>query len=250
MNPATNKREWYKEWFGSPYYPLLYCSRDEKEAESLISLLIRTLELKSGMRILDLACGRGRHAVCLASKGFEVTGVDLSEENISEAQKQEGENLSFYVHDMRNIFRVNYFDVVLNLFTSFGYFESDRENLKVLHAAATALKPGGRLVLDYFNGHNAGKELVEFEEKKSGSVQFRIRRNIRNGFIEKEIHVNDGGKEFTFMERVKILTEEDFRDYFTQCGLKILHLYGSYSLDKFKYNKSERLILISQKPNL
>src|SRR5690606_8758177 len=119
---AQAEHEWFKDWFNSPYYHLLYNHRDENEAIFFLDNLIAKLQPKPDARILDLACGRGRHAVYLRTKGFDVTGVDLSPENIRLAATTAGERLHFYVHDMRYLLLSNYFDLVLNLFTSFGYF--------------------------------------------------------------------------------------------------------------------------------
>ena len=149
----TDAKPWFKDWFNSPYYHQLYFKRDEAEAAAFINKLIDYLKPSKGDHILDVACGKGRHSIYLNKKGFDVTGFDLSEESIQHNKQFENENLTFYLHDMREVFRSNYFDLVLNLFSSFGYFEKDRDNLRCFIANTTALKPNGTLVFDYFNAN-------------------------------------------------------------------------------------------------
>lgn len=132
--------EWYVDWFNSPYYHLLYNNRNYKEANFFIDKLCGHLELKPGAAIWDLACGKGRHSIALSKKDFYVTGTDLSVNSITEASLSAGPNLQFFVHDMRQPFKVNYFDAVFNLFTSIGYFKDTGDNYEVFKNAALALK--------------------------------------------------------------------------------------------------------------
>ena len=135
-------KPWYKEWFNSPYYHLLYFNRDEAEAKRFIEELVKRLKPTAGARMLDVACGRGRHSKILASLGFDVTGIDLAPDSIKIAKENERENLHFFLHDMRLPYSVNYFDYAFNFFTSFGYFRSRRENENAVRTVADALKHG------------------------------------------------------------------------------------------------------------
>lgn len=236
-------REWFKDWFDSKYYHILYKHRDESEAQLFIDALVRQLRLPEGARVLDLPCGKGRHSIYLAKKGFNVTGVDLSEQSIAYAKRLECGNLHFFVHDMRVPLRVNYFDAVLNLFTSIGYFERDTDNAKVISSAAKALKPGGTLVVDFMNAPKVIRGLVKEESKTIEGITFNIKRYVENGFIVKEIRFEDEGQSHLFTERVKALTQSDFETYFNSCGLKIIHLWGSYGLQDFDSRDSDRLII-------
>lgn len=134
---------WFKNWFDSPYYHQLYFNRDESEAAAFINKLIEYLKPASRSRMLDVACGKGRHSLQLANKGFDVTGIDLSAYSIQEALKHECENLHFYQHDMRLPFWINYFDYAFNFFTSFGYFQTQRENDNAIRTIAQSLKQQG-----------------------------------------------------------------------------------------------------------
>lgn len=240
-------KPWYQSWFNSPYYHLLYQSRDSGEAEFFLDKLLLELELKPGSRIVDIACGKGRHSVYLNKKGFDVTGIDLSKESIKHCRQFEEEKLEFYEHDMRELFRVNYFDAAFNLFTSFGYFDREHDNLLALKSAASALKFNGILVLDYFNSNLVRKGLPAQFNKECNRVQFSFKKEIKEGRVEKLITINDGGKEFIFSESVWLYNLVDFQKLFSQCGLTIKNTFGDYHLNAFNEAHSERLILVAEK---
>ena len=124
-------KDWFIDWFNTTYYHTLYQHRDESEACRFIDNLCAHLKIESGAKILDLACGKGRHAIHLAKKGYQTTGVDLAKQSIDKAKENTIANVSFDVHDMRNTYIKNGFDYVFNLFTSFGYFETKNENIEV-----------------------------------------------------------------------------------------------------------------------
>ena len=147
----SNNNNWFASWFDSPHYHILYKNRDFKEAEFFLQNLTEYLKPKPENKILDLACGAGRHSIFLNNLGYNVTGVDLSPNSIKTASESSKERLNFDVHDMREIYKENSFDFVLNMFTSFGYFESDEENVKMLNSVEKTLKPNGTFVLDFFN---------------------------------------------------------------------------------------------------
>src|SRR5215210_1771846 len=145
------RKEWYKDWFRSPYYHKLYFDRDEAEAQQFIARLLHHLQPGNASRMLDVACGRGRHARFLATKGFDVTGIDISFENIEYAKQYESDRLHFYQHDMRLPSWINYFDYAFNFFTSFGYFATRREHDDAVRTLAQSLKKEGLLLIDYLN---------------------------------------------------------------------------------------------------
>src|SRR6185503_17631025 len=139
-----SEQAWYKDWFNSPFYHKLYFERDEKEADAFIKKLIDRLKPAPGSRMLDVACGWGRHSRILASMGFSVIGIDLSPDSIALAHQYENENLSFFVHDMRLPFWGNYFDYAFNFFTSFGYFKTRREHDDSIRTITKSLRPRGK----------------------------------------------------------------------------------------------------------
>jgi SAM-dependent methyltransferase len=241
------RTDWFATWFDSPYYHILYKHRDCEEAESFINQLLEYLKPLPEARFLDLACGKGRHSVFLNKKGFDVTGIDLSPESIRLASAYENDKLHFFVHDMRKLFRTNYFDYVLNLFTSFGYFEKERDEQATIQAVAKCLKPNGVFILDFFN---AKKILAALRPEMSVTVEgitFIIRKRYDQGYIFKDIEFSDKGKEYHFQEKVKALSLPDFEKYFAGSGLKILHLWGNYRLEEFNESSSDRLIILAKK---
>lgn len=244
---AQQEDEWFSTWFDSPYYHILYNNRDLQEAQLFMDRLLAYLHPKPHARILDLACGQGRHAIYINQKGFDVTGIDLSAKNILHARQFSGNRLRFDVHDMRQVYKPAYFDFVLNLFTSFGYFNNETENVVALAATAKSLKPGGKLVIDFMNTDKIIGDLVAAEEKEVHGVNFRITRGVENGFVVKTICFADGEREYRFEERVRALREEDFRAYFNMVQLRLVEVLGDYTLNPFVREESDRMIFVLKK---
>ena len=243
--PST--KEWFGEWFNSPYYHILYKHRDHEEAHSFINKLVWYFHFTPNDRIMDLACGKGRHSIYLNHLGFDVTGLDLSEQNIRAARKFENDRLQFDVHDMRQVYKERYFDYILNLFTSFGYFDVDSDNQKAICAAAKSLKPAGKLLIDFLNPYHVINNLVPEEEKEVEGVHFHITRHLNErGFIIKDIKFTDAGERFHFQERVKAITYDSFLKYFEVAGLELVQTFGNYELDPFVAEESERMIFVLQ----
>lgn len=239
---------WFADWFNSPYYHLLYQHRDEKEAEAFMDKLVKELKLAEGTRVLDLACGKGRHSIYLAQKGLDVVGLDLSEESIRAAQTSKQAQLQFDVHDMRKPFPHGPYDYIFNLFTSFGYFESEVEHLLTLKHVFEALKPGGYFLIDFLNAPKVIEALVGKEEKKLEDVHFRLRRYLQNGVITKEIAFETGVQRHHYTEKVWAFNINDFKHFFSEVGLELKKTWGNYQLEPYNVKTSNRLILLAQKP--
>ena len=238
---------WYNKWFGTYYYDLLYAHRDDTEAHLFINNLVLLLKPAANARILDLGCGKGRHALYLHQLGYAVTGVDLSADNIAYCKQFETDNLEFHIHDMRRYFRINNFDCVFNLFTSFGYFEKLHHNFLAAQSAAANLKPGGFLVLDYFNAHFVENNLQHDTIVCKEEVVFRISKKIEDNFVVKTINVEDKNVTDTFYERVELLYPHHFEELLQKVNLTIVHIFGSYELATFDKSTSPRFIIIAQK---
>ncbi|WP_205501396.1 SAM-dependent methyltransferase [Rufibacter psychrotolerans] len=243
----TQPADWFHTWFDSPYYHVLYRNRDAQEAQRFLDRLLEHLRPKPTCTFMDLACGKGRHAVYLNQQGYEVTGLDLSEHNIAYARQFENEKLRFYVHDMREVFRPEAFDFVFNLFTSFGYFKADAENVVALRATTAALKTGGKLVIDFMNTPRVIGRLVAQETKQVEGITFHITRKVEAGFILKTIRFEDQGQPYEFVERVRALHYEEFLEYFQMARLRLADVFGDYQLNPFDPQKSERMIFILKK---
>lgn len=249
MEPEAIKNitDWYKVWFDSPYYHLLYQNRNDEEAERFINNLLRKLMPDANSTIMDLACGAGRHSIFLANKGFDVTGIDLSNRSIRQAKRSETDNLHFYQHDIRNYFRINYYDYIFNFFTSFGYFDHENDNIKTLRAVNWGLKDNGVVVIDFLNIHTVIERLVPQETKLIDGVSFNIQRSVFNDRILKEIEIVDGNKVGHFTEAVQALALEDFERCFAKTGFVLEHTYGDYELNDYNPAQSDRLIMIARK---
>lgn len=244
---TVNKDEWFKTWFDTSYYHILYQNRNFTEAERFISNLLGYLKLPNQTNCLDLACGKGRHAVFLNKNGLNVTGVDLSINSIKEAKPFENESLSFDVHDMREVYKENAYDIVFNLFTSFGYFDNYEDNLKVLNSVNTMLVADGKLVIDFMNADFVLNNLVKEEVKTMDGIDFFITRSYDGNHIYKNINFVDKGEEFSFQEKVQAIKKDEFESLLEKAGFNILDVFGDFSLAPFNKDKSDRLIIIAKK---
>ncbi len=239
-------KDWFVSWFDTEYYHILYRSRNDDEAEKFIDNLLRYLELPTKTRVLDLACGKGRHSKTMAQKGMEVVGADLSENSINAARLYENENLRFVVQDMRLPLHEK-FDAVFNLFTSFGYFDDLGDNRKVIEAVNKMLHTNGYFVIDFMNAYRVVKHLVASEIKEIDGIRFEIERSFNGHHIFKNIRFSDKGKNYHFTERVQYLSEDDFRNLLLQNGFSIQDTFGDFELNPFDPETSDRLIIIAKK---
>lgn len=241
----TKKVEWFQDWFDTTYYHTLYNHRNDDEARFFMKNLIAFLKLEKGNKILDLPCGKGRHAVFLNEQGFDVVGADLSNNNILAAKKHENSTLYFYKHDMRNALKGKY-DAIFNLFTSFGYFDDSQTNIKVLKNFKSAINTNGHIIIDFLNIKKIEKALVPKEEFTKNGIKFLIKKHITNGFLIKDIIFEANNKQHHFVEKIQYLDFEKFNILVKKSNLKIKNIFGDYNLSPFNKEKSDRFILILQ----
>ena len=249
--PPLARPEWFASWFDSAHYHRLYSHRDQAEARAFVDRLIDRLEPARGASMLDLGCGSGRHARCLAARGFRVTGLDLSAGSLARARSHRGADVRYLEQDMRQPFGTKAFDLVLSLFTSFGYFEDARDHSRVIGNIAAALASGGTLVLDYLNSRHVEQRLVASEEVSRGEVVYRLTRwSTAQAFFKRiEIHDPTLPAPLEYVERVAKLSLEDFQRLFDERGLVIDQVYGDYQLAPFEAIESPRLILVASRPS-
>ena len=238
-----NKSDWFTDWFNTSYYHTLYKDRNDIDAQLFIRNIIDFLKIPLTSHLLDLPCGKGRHSIYLNSIGYKVTGADLSQNSIKAAKIHENSTLDFKLKDMRKPFELKY-DAVFNLFTSFGYFENDEDDILVLENIKKGLNKNGLLILDFLNVVTVKNNLVKKELKTVDNITFNIQREIKNGFILKHISFYDKGIKHAFLERVKYIDLKKFETYFSEAGLRIHHVFGDYHLSKFNPNTSKRLIFV------
>ena len=243
------EKEWFEDWFNSRYYHLLYQNRSQNEANFFIENLVENLALNENSNVLDLGCGKGRHAFKLSGIFKNVDGIDLSENNINLAKQIKKQNLNFYIGDMRNFNMKKKYNYIFNLFTSFGYFENASENLSVLKCINNHLVDGGYLLIDFLNTTLIKNKTQIKEVKVIQDVRFDIQKFVSGNCIMKSIQINDSGKTSKFNERVQLFNLEDFRLMFNETGFELIKAFGNYSLDPY-CEESDRLILWAKKSNI
>ena len=248
-----SKKGWFSDWFNSSYYHALYQHRDDTEALQFIHNLITYLAPKPHAKMLDIACGKGRHSKALFDAGFDVTGIDLSPASIEAASTMQTNGLSFSCHDMRETFKANYFDYAFNFFTSFGYFDTHEEHQLAISAMAANLKESGTLVIDYLNvgivEENIDKEAVT----QIDSFIFYTKKWQDDLFLFKEIRVVDVvSKEVLgiFEERVRKYGLTDFTLFMQRAGLEMIATFGDYQLGSYHVERSDRLIMVAKKHSI
>jgi ubiquinone/menaquinone biosynthesis C-methylase UbiE len=241
------KNEWFASWFDTNYYHLLYKDRDLLEAKKFVNRLVDELNIPAGSTALDLACGKGRHALTLSEKGLKVLGVDLSEQSIASASKLKNELLDFQVHDMRHVIKDNNFDYIFNLFTSFGYFEDESENLKVLHCIHHMLEPEGIFVFDFLNLETTLASLVAEEKKTIEGVEFHIQKDFDGKYIRKSIDIRNKSEIRHFEEKVRAYSFQALCDMMEKADFEILKSYGNFQLHHFNEKTADRVILICKR---
>ena len=232
------------DWFDSDYYHILYRHRDYNEARNFIDNIVKYLDLKKGSKILDLACGIGRHSIYLDKLGFKVVGTDNSRNNIKKAKANQNQSLSFKQMEMIDDTNHKY-DGIFNLFTSFGYVNHNY-NLKTIKNIERQLKDNGTVVVDFMNTSFVKNNLVIEETKVIDDLSFKIKRKSDGKHIYKEIKFYDK-KDYFFQEKVMDLSLNDFQNYLEIYNLKIIKIFGDYNLNEFDIKNSKRLIMVIKK---
>ena len=240
---------WFKDWFNSHYYYQLYFKRDKKEAANFINKLVSYLEPPQNSLMLDVGCGRGRHSIDLASKGFDVTGIDLAEDSIRQAKEKENEHLHFFLHDMRLPFWINYFDYAFNFFTSFGYFNTRREHNNAIRTISESLKPDGVFVIDYFNVHFEEDHLVRESELEIDGVIYYITKWHNSTHFYKKILIKDDKLKaaLEYHEKVVKFSFGDFTEMLAYHQMQVQEVFGDYNFENYDVKKSPRMIIVAKK---
>lgn len=220
------KTEWFERWFGEEYIAL-YPHRNAAEAERVVSLIDRTFGNRKMSKVLDLACGAGRHSKVLCRRWW-TAGLDLSEVLLRLAHR-EGVEAALVRGDMRILpFRDSAFDLVVNLFTSFGYFTDDESHLHVVREVSRVTAEGGGFALDFLNTARLRNNLVPYDEREIGGQIIEQRREISEDgrYVIKRICLRGAGKEFT--ERVRLFEPGDLSAMMSAAGFKVIASFGSY----------------------
>jgi len=240
--------DWYKKSFGEDYL-LVYKHRDFAGAYREVEAMAEWLELPVGAEIFDLCCGMGRHSLALTDLGYQVTGMDLSEVLLHEARNADVNKAVQWVHgDMRAVPLDMTFDAVVNLFTSFGYFDDLAQNIQVLREVERLLKPGGRFLIDFLNPHAVRNQLVPYSERQEGDITIKEYRRIEDGSVKKEILLTEATKEERrYSEQVKLFELSDFVGMLSATSLGISVVYGDYAGSVYDPTTSTRLIMVGSR---
>lgn len=242
--------EWFETWFNTDEYLNVYRHRNESEAAKHISFIIQNTKFEPPASVLDLACGAGRHSIIFSKKGFDVTAVDLSERLLCEAKKladEEGIDIEFIKSDLRDLNLDREFTLVINLFTSFGYFKDDEENFKIFDIAFKHLRDNGRFVIDFLNKNYIEKNLREYSEDSFLNKKIIQRRAITGDRVIKNIEILSDGKTSKFYESVRMFSYEELIYALNDRGLFVDRIYGDFGGSKFDPEKSERIIIFAVK---
>jgi SAM-dependent methyltransferase len=242
---GSEEADWFEAWFGEDYLRI-YQHRDETEAEHVIDLIARFLEGRDIRSVLDLGCGAGRHSKALCERWWTV-GLDLSAALLKTARR-EIPDAPYVRADMRELpFAPESFDLVVNLFTSFGYFEDDRENERVLLCVCDTLRPGGTLVIDFLNASQVRSDLVPYDERVENGTTIEQTRAISpdDRFVEKTIRLRERGKEY--IERVRLLTPRDLERMLEVAGFAIVARIGDYAGAPWSEASPRTILLASRR---
>lgn len=240
------QKDWFASWFNTTFYHDLYSKRNDDEAKGFMEYLSFRLKWNHNVTILDACCGAGRHALYLESKGFQVYGMDLSENNILTAQSLSRHPERWFISDVRSFRLPNQVDFALNLFTSFGYFENDDDHLRMLKTMNVNLKNNGIFVLDFLNLSFVQSNMKELEIIKGKLADYEINRGILQGKIVKRISFVSDDKSYCFEEKVMAYDQDQLRKLLERAGFDILNVWGDYQgnpVDEY----SPRCIFVSKK---
>ena len=243
---------WYKRAFRLDYLQV-YTHRNDEEARKQVDFLTQTLGCKPPTDVLDLGCGDGRHSLELARRHFRVTGLDLSEELLTRARERAtaaGLAIHFHQGDMRDIPFESTFDLVVNFFTSFGYFDSDAENTRVLRAIARALKPGGRFLMDYLNRSSVIHSLKPHDLKEENGRRIEQNRWISGNpdvpgepvRINKRVTIEDEQGKREYEESVRMYTLDELTSMLMDAGIEIERTFGDFNGSPFG-DQTPRLVV-------
>ncbi len=242
--------EWFEDWFNTEEYLYVYSHRNEEDAKNFFDLITKNILIEKSSKVLDLACGAGRHSILFAKNGFDVTAVDISENLLNVASltaKELGLNINFIKSDLRKLHLTQKFHLIINLFTSFGYFENDDENGEVIKIVSQHLVDNGYFILDFFNITYLKNNLIPISYDKIKEGIIKQERVIKEDRIVKKIIITRKGIEKSYYESVRAYTKEELLSIFDNHGLKVKCICGDYLGNDFEEESSPRIIIIAQK---
>ncbi len=246
------EEDWFKdEVFWDDFQNILHNEGRLSQTKEQVERFVELLELEKGAKVLDLCCGIGRHSLELARRGYDVTGVDLTEKYIEKARRnaeEEGLDVEFVRGDMRNFKRGKTYDGAINFFTSFGYFKDEKDNMKVLENVHSSLKEDGMFLLDVM-GREIWKRIYSEKDWARLDDGYFLERRIIEGdwdLLKSEWILIKGGnvREGTFYS--KLYSDVELKNMLERAGFSRVDIYGD--LHGSKYNRmADRLIAVAEK---
>ncbi len=252
---ASQGSAWYVDFFRSDYLNVYGHMFTEERAEKESAFVASVLDLKPGSSVLDLCCGQGRHSVNLAKRGFKVTGLDLNPDYVELAQQAaRARNVAIetVAADMRKIPFENKFDAIVNMYSSFGYLESEAEDLKVLESAVKALKRGGSLLLDMLNREWAIDNYIQndWHTGEDGTLYVE-RRDLDLATSRMHVHFivvdPNGGRRESVGHNIRLYTLTEMTRLLDRVGLRLTEVFGGFDNEPYAIT-TRRMIIIAEKP--
>jgi len=231
---------WYEKAFQREYLDLYY-NRDDKSAKAEPEFAVGALGLQEKSRILDIACGGGRHARALEALGHDVVGLDLSSDLLAAA-----DGVTRVRGDMRALPFEGSFDAATSFFTSFGYFDEEG-NRAVLRTAASALRPGGVYMLDFLNAIVVRTTLKPESEDTRDGTTYKARRRVEDGRIVKDVVIERDGETLGYTESVRLYIHNELIGMLAQAGLDAVKSYGDFDGSDYTTD-APRCIIVARRP--
>ena len=246
---------WYESFFGQDYLDVYGYQFTAERAGLEAGFAIKVLGLKPGDRVLDLCSGQGRHAVPLAAAGLHVTALDFSREYLdlaSEAAKAAGVQIETVHADMRDIPFEDHFDAMINMFSSFGYLESEAEDARVLDAVRCSLRPGGVALLDLLNRDwvIANYETEDSHTDPDGTLYLEHRRldlETSRNHVSFTVVSPDGTRREVDGHHIRLYTLREVRGMLAGAGLIYEGVHGGYEAEPYGI-ETRRMIVVARRP--
>jgi len=240
--------DWFKNWFDSELYQKVYSHRNISDANNILELVTNNIRLNENPLILDAACGNGRHILTFSKLAKKIIGFDLSKTQLKKAVKLLNENSvdnSFLIQsDVRNISFKTKFDLILNLFTSFGYFENDDDNFQFIINSKQFINLNGVFVLDIINKKYLINNIIKMTTKTYEDYNIVENRELSDDFIIKKIEVTKELDKKIFYEKVKLYDKSKIVSIFESVGYQLIEVFGNYNGESYNSNNSERMIMV------
>ena len=250
----NNTTHWYQDFFDNHYLDSYKELLNHFDPEKEVDFLLRAMNLPEESKVLDLCGGHGRHSIPLAKRGYEVVLLDLNKKFLDIAKKEAERKvikLQTIQADMRDLNFDKEFDGVINLFTSFGYLETEEDNLHVLRQVYRSLKPGGKFLIDVINKKWILENYRERDWRKVDDLLVLVQRNFNGKTSRNRVQFTiidtKNCKTYSTGQNIRLYSYPELESLFLKTGFKIVGRYGKLDGEEFN-EKSLRIVLVGEKP--